>query len=121
VLAATTQGSLVAIPFLPEESSDKKWLYQDSDYQAITDLDLTKCGSFAAFCISDKIVVLKIANQQPGQPSTSSISDIKLLNTFVVNEQYENDKLVSFDVLSANGRQELIKTPVNVRDEVEIG
>ena len=67
-------------------------------------MDVTKCGQFAAFCINTEIVVLKI---DTGESVKTTVSDIKLLNTFILNHQDD-----SFDLLSANGRQELIKTPV---------
>jgi hypothetical protein len=60
------------------------------------------------------ILVLDLS--APHVTKLSTVSDIKLLNIFLVNEKIENKQTTSVDILTANGRLELIKSTLQIKE-----
>ena len=111
-MVATYSGSLFAINLEKIEQPEILTLYQEESYQAIIDFKVTASGKYAVVTVGEgELLIIKLNFTDQNKPICLRIkvSDIKLLNTFIVNEVGD-----SFDIYSANGRNELTKTMIKL-------
>ena len=113
-MVATYSGSLFAINLEKIEQPEILTLYQEESYQAIIDFKVTASGKYAVVTVGEgELLIIKLNFTDQNKPICLRIkvSDIKLLNTFIVNELGD-----SFDIYSANGKNELTKTKIKLDD-----